>query len=299
MILDMLYVSFAVNNVNDSRRAFRDRLALPSERMPPDSFLGSDDGARIAFPNKCCLYIVESQQRGSPIYQFLDEKGPGLERIAFRSDDIEREFERVRSAGIPLKDGDLKETPTGLRFAVPSEHVSGVTVEVLQPSPGCWVLDPPRSIAGVLGLQHIGVATHNLTDFVNRFAQLFDLSPSDLRGDQHGGQQKDVIFKPGNDRLWLHVVESWEPEGRVGCFVEERGEGLEHICVEVDDIRESVKRVLDGKCSYEDNPFLDRMIYTSRPDGFEAFIRPDLMTGLTVELIEPFPFSRGYRERRC
>lgn len=298
MIVELLYVGFAVEKVDDTRRAFRDLLGLPSERMAPDPFLGTDRGARIPFPNRCWLYVMESHQPDSHVFQYMQQKGPGLERVAFRSDDIEAEFEQVRRGGIPLGDDALVETPSGWRFVVPAEYVNGVTVELFQPNPGFWVFNAPANISGVLGLQHIGVATGDLEATSERFGRLLDLEPHDLRFDQHGGEQKDVMFMPGNDRLWLHAVESWELNSRVDEFMKEKGEGLEHICIEVDDIRDAVKRALGGECSHEDNPFIDNKIYTSRPDGFEAFIHARFLTGLTVELIEPFPFSRGYRERR-
>ncbi len=70
------------------------------------------------------------------------------------------------------------------------------------------------------------------------------------------------------------------------------GEGLEHICIEVDDIREAVKRVTGTG-----TPFFDHKIFTNRPDGFEAFVYPEYSTGVTVELIEPYGTSREYRLR--
>lgn len=298
MILRLLYVGFAVEDVNDTRRTFKRLLGLPGEHMEPDSFLGTDRGARIAFPNQCWLYVMESQQPKSRIFRYMQQKGPGLERVAFLSDDIEAEFERVRRGGVPLSDDALAETPSGRRFVVPPEYVSGITVELFQPSAGHWIFDALANISGVLGLQHIGVAVRDMEATYKTFERLFELPPHDLRTDQHGGKQKDVQIMPGNDRLWLHPTQSWEENTRVKMFLEEKGEGLEHICIEVDDIREAVKRALGGECPFDDNPFTDNKIYTSRPDGFEAFICPKYTTGVTVELIEPFPFSRGYRERR-
>ncbi len=293
MILGLLYVGFAVEDVDRTRRTFKELFGLPSERMAPDPFLGTDKGARVAFPNECWLYMMESHQPHSPIFKYLQNKGPGLERVAFLSDDIEAEFESVRKGGVPLGDDALANTPSGLRFVVPPEYVSGVTVEVFEPSAGSWVFDASANVSGVLGLQHIGVAVWDLEASCNAFQRLFDLHPRDLRTDQHGSGQKDVMVMPGNDHLWLHLVQSWDPNARVRMFLEEKGEGLEHVCIEVDDIREAVKRVTGTGAL-----IFDHKIYTNRPDGFEAFVYPEHTTGVTVELIEPYPTSRGYRERR-
>jgi len=98
---------------------------------------------------------------------------------------------------------------------------------------------------------------------------------------------------PGNDRLWLHVTESWGENARVYNFLRSSGEGLEHLCIEVEDIRHAVKRVTDTG-----TPVFEHKIFTNRPDGFEAFIYPEHTTGVTIELIEPYPTSRGYRPRK-
>ena len=241
MICGLLYVGFAVESVDATRRAFKRLFGLPGERLPADPFLGTDKGARLAFPNECWLYVMESRQPDSPVRQFVDRRGPGLERVAFLSDDIEAEFQRVQQAGVPLNDTDLVDTPSGRRFFVPGEFVSGVGVEVIQPAPGAWEFDAPANISGVLGLQHIGVAVRDIDATCDAFARLFDLQPGELRTDQHGGEQKDVMIEPGNDRLWLHVTQSWGENARVRQFLDEKGEGLEHLCIEVDDIRHAVQ----------------------------------------------------------
>jgi methylmalonyl-CoA epimerase len=212
--------------------------------------------------------------------------------VAFLTDDIEVEFERVQRAGVPLNGTDLVGMERGRRFTVPPEYVSGVRVELFQPHRDYWDFDAPSNISGVLGLQHIGVAVENLEEAAEAFARLFDLVAHNLRMDQHGGEQKDVMIEPGNDRLWLHVTQSWGENARVRQFLEERGEGLEHLSVEVEDIRTAVKRVADAGI-----PLYNHKIYTNRPDGFEAFVYPEHTTGVTVELIEPYPTSRGYRVR--
>ena len=68
------------------------------------------------------------------------------------------------------------------------------------------------------------------------------------------------------------------------------GEGLEHLCLEFRDIRDAVKQVRSAGV-----PLYENKIYLDRDDGFEAFIYPEHMHGVTIELIEPYATSRGYR----
>ncbi|NLE77331.1 MAG: hypothetical protein GX605_11345 [Chloroflexi bacterium] len=294
MILRLLYVGFAVENVDQSRRRFRDLFGMWSEKMGPDPYLGTDNGAILPFPNDCWVYFMESSRPDSRIHKFIAKRGAGLERVAFLTDDIEADLARARKAGLDLGPKDLVDTPLGRRFTVGGEHVSGVTVEMWESDHPVWDhCRVPADISGVLGLQHIGVAVEDLDKTVDQFRRYLGLEPGELRTDQHYGEQKDIMIEPGNDRLWLHVTQSWGPNARVRHFMETKGQGLEHLCVEVDDIRTAVKRVRATGL-----PFHEHKIFTDRPDGFEAFVYPEHSLGVTVELIEPYPTSRGYRERR-
>ena len=70
----------------------------------------------------------------------------------------------------------------------------------------------------------------------------------------------------------------------------QHGEGLEHLAFEVNDIRRAVKTVKKAGVSLTANK-----IYLDREDGFEAFVDSKNNHGVTVELIEPYITSRGYR----
>lgn len=287
MIVGTLYVGFAVENVDRTRRVFADVFGLRGERVDPDPFLGTDKGARIELPNECWVYLMESQQADSPVRGYIEEKGPGLERLAFLSDDIEAEFERVRQGGAQLSDDALVDTPVGRRFVVPPRYASGLKFELIQPEPGTWQADAPDSVSGILALQHIGAAVKDLQAARDAFEGLLDLHPAPIVHEKH------LSFTPGNEYHWIDVAERKRgQDDRLGQFLEEKGEGLEHLCFEVRDIREAVKRATGAGAAINEHK-----IYTDRPNGLEAFIYPEYTTGTTVELIEPYPTSPGYRER--
>lgn len=293
MIYRLQYVGFAVRDVNSTRRIFMDLLGLESRHLGANSIIGARQTARVPFPNGCELYLMETGDRTSAVYQYLTEKGPGLERIGLLTDDLEGECERVAAAGM-LPPSGIVDGPFGRQFTVPAAFVSGMAVDVIQANEKA---EPPFCCAGeesgVLGLQHIGVAVCSFAEAADQFRKLFDLETRNVRTDQHDGEQKDGMIEPGNDRLWLHITESWGPNARVRAFLEAKGPGLEHLCIEVRDIREAVNRVTQRGV-----PVYDHKIFTNREDGFEAFIYPEHTGGVTIELIEPYPTSRGYRPKR-
>jgi 4-hydroxyphenylpyruvate dioxygenase-like putative hemolysin len=139
----------------------------------------------------------------------------------------------------------------------------------------------------IVRLQHIGLAVHDLKAACDRFETVFGLKARDYRNDQGKGMQLDARILLGND-CWLHVVQNWNPEARVNQWLRSRGEGLEHIALETDDIEADVAHLRDqGVPIYMDKIF-------NAPDGFEAFVYPDQTPGLTIELIQPHKTSWGY-----
>ena len=134
----------------------------------------------------------------------------------------------------------------------------------------------------ILRLQHIGTAHRSHASAAERLRQV-GLEPAELRTDQGRGFQLDSRKLLGNE-CWLHVVHNWNPEARVCRYLRTRGEGLEHIAIETDDIEGAVARVKESAPIFEDRIF-------RAADGFEAFVHPEDACGFTVELIQPHASS--------
>ncbi|NIP34763.1 MAG: hypothetical protein GWO27_07790, partial [Thermoplasmata archaeon] len=104
-----------------------------------------------------------------------------------------------------------------------------------------------------------------------------------------GGFQLDARILLGNE-CWLHLVQNWNPESRVNRFLREKGEGLEHIAIETDDIEGDVAHLREiGVPIYQDRIF-------DANDGYEAFVYPDQLPGLTIELIQSHERAWVYPE---
>ena len=136
-------------------------------------------------------------------------------------------------------------------------------------------------------LHHIGIAVKELQAACDRFEHIFDLKARDIRNDHGGGMQNDARILLGNE-CWLHLVQNWNPKSRVCQFLEQSGEGLEHIALQTNSIEADVKHLRNI-----DVPIYQDKIFDA-PDGFEAFIYPDQTPGITIELIQPHTTSRTY-----
>jgi methylmalonyl-CoA epimerase len=245
------------------------------------------------FANECWLHLVQNWNPESRVNRFLKSHGEGLEHLALQTDNIEADVEHLRKIGVPVYQDTIFNAADGFEAFIFPQDAIGFTIELIQPHAASWKFDPAKlSNPNILGLQHIGVAVKDLDRATRCFEQLFGIKATELRTDQHYGTQQDITIHTGNDRLWLHLVQSEDQENRVTQFMNKYGEGLEHLCIEVDDIREAVKRVKAAQV-----PLYQNKIYLDRADGFEAFVYPEYNHGVTVELIEPYLESRGYRPR--
>lgn len=141
----------------------------------------------------------------------------------------------------------------------------------------------------IVRLQHFGIVVEDYHEAVEKFDRIFGLKAQDFRDDQGGGMQYDGRILLGND-LWLHIVQNWNPDSRVNQFLQNVGEGLEHIALETDDIEADVAHLREiGVPIYQDKIF-------DANDGYEAFVYPEDGIGFTVELIQPHEHSWGYPE---
>ena len=89
-----------------------------------------------------------------------------------------------------------------------------------------------------------------------------------------------VAFFPVGESQIEFVQPLPENEGLLKVL-EKRGEGLHHICLEVEDIHAALQRLKE-----EGVPLIDE---TPRPgaDGWVAFVHPKAMHGVLIELLQP------------
>lgn len=91
----------------------------------------------------------------------------------------------------------------------------------------------------IRGLRHIGIAVRSLQERVPLYRALgLEVSGGE---DVHTEMVRVAFFAAGETRIEL--LEPTAPESPVARFIAKRGEGLHHICFEVDDIRATMKEL--------------------------------------------------------
>jgi methylmalonyl-CoA epimerase len=132
--------------------------------------------------------------------------------------------------------------------------------------------------SGKGSVDHIAIAVSDLEGAVQQFSTLLG-SPPDWRGESREQGVLVAIFNLGGTKLEL--LEGAGPDSTVSRFVEKKGEGLHHICLAVDDLKDTLDRL--GQSGFE-------IIGSGEEIGAEghpiAFVHPRSSRGVLIEFIE-------------
>lgn len=86
-------------------------------------------------------------------------------------------------------------------------------------------------------IEHIGIAVISLETAIPYYEELLGLKCYAIEevADQ---KVKTAFFKVGDTKIEL--LESTDPEGPIGIFLEKKGQGIHHIAFAVDDVNETL-----------------------------------------------------------
>ena len=83
-------------------------------------------------------------------------------------------------------------------------------------------------------IDHIGVVVRDLKAATDAFENLFGLKVAAQEVIEERGLIAALV---PTSNVRFELMQPTNPESAVGRFIERRGEGIQHICFEVDDIR--------------------------------------------------------------
>ena len=92
-------------------------------------------------------------------------------------------------------------------------------------------------------IEHIGIAVKDLTTSIKYYEGVLGLKCYSIE-EVKDQKVKTAFFKIGQTKLEL--LESTEPDGPIGKFIEKRGEGVHHIAFAVDEIEQALSEA-EGK----------------------------------------------------
>jgi methylmalonyl-CoA/ethylmalonyl-CoA epimerase len=127
-------------------------------------------------------------------------------------------------------------------------------------------------------INHIAIAVSNLEEAAKFYQTVMGLT---LSGIEVVAAQKTKVgfFKIGESNIEL--VQPAEPDSPLVKFLETKGQGIHHICLEVDDVEAEVRSYLEkGATMVDQKP---------RPGAHNtrvAFVHPKSSGGVLIELCE-------------
>jgi methylmalonyl-CoA/ethylmalonyl-CoA epimerase len=127
-------------------------------------------------------------------------------------------------------------------------------------------------------IEHIGIAVKNLDEAVVYYEKVLGLKCYSIE-EVKDQKVRTAFFKVGQTKLEL--LESTEPEGPIGKFIEKKGEGVHHIAFAVNQIQNQLDKAReDGIQLIDEKP-------RKGAEGLNiAFLHPKSTHGVLTELCE-------------
>ena len=124
-------------------------------------------------------------------------------------------------------------------------------------------------------IDHIGIAVRDLSE-AKAFYEALGLT---CGGEEEVAEQKVRVafFATGDSRIEL--LEPTDPLGPIGKFLEKRGPGLHHLCVQVDDIEKALEIIQSKGYS-----LIDQEPRVGAGGCLIAFVHPKSTGGVLLEL---------------
>ncbi len=127
-------------------------------------------------------------------------------------------------------------------------------------------------------IDHIGIAVQNIQEALTLYQDALGVKLERVESEEGG--RTDVAFLPvgGSD---VELVEPKDTDSGLAKYLAKRGEGIHHICFEVDDIDEALARLKAHGAQ-----LIDETPRTNARGQKYAFVHPKSTHGVLIELYQ-------------
>jgi methylmalonyl-CoA epimerase len=129
----------------------------------------------------------------------------------------------------------------------------------------------------IKNFNHVAIAVKNLDESLKVFESLFGLKATKIEEVPDQGV-KAALIPIGSGEIEL--LEPIDPNGGVAKFLEKKGEGIHHICLDVDNTDEALKSLDDKGVALIDK------VGRKGLAGRVGFIHPKSTNGVLIELAQ-------------
>jgi len=130
----------------------------------------------------------------------------------------------------------------------------------------------------VIGIGHVAILAGNLDETVKLYRKLFGATSSEVKAIAEQGVRTAMLDIGGGK---LEILEPLPGSG-MEKILEKRGEGIHHICLEVDNIEQTLDFLAGEGVNLIDQKARRGL------EGMVAFIHPKSTKGVLVELCQKY-----------
>ena len=135
-----------------------------------------------------------------------------------------------------------------------------------------------KEISVIKKIDHIGIVVNDIEEALKVYQQALGLSLAEVQ--ERPDQEVTIAFLPTGESE-IELVQPVTSDSSVAKFLQKRGEGIHHICLEVDDIEKTLADLQEkGLQLIDETP-------RTGPEGERfAFVHPKSTHGVLIELYE-------------
>lgn len=133
---------------------------------------------------------------------------------------------------------------------------------------------------GVKRIDHVAIVVRDMEAALRFYRDTLGVAPSRILDFPREGVKIAFLPMGGPGGSEIEMLEPTDPAGGVARFLEKRGEGLHHLCLEVEDIDEALAELTAAGAAVLDT--------TPRPtaEGRGIFLHPIGTGGVLLELVQ-------------
>ncbi len=132
-------------------------------------------------------------------------------------------------------------------------------------------------------IDHVAIIVRNIEQALVFYRDTLGIEPREIKNVP--SEQVRIAFLPmgGPEGSEIELLEPTTPDSSLTKFLEKRGEGMHHVCLEVDDIDATLREMQDKGASV-----LDKEPRIAA-EGRAIFLHPKGTNGVLLELLEKVP----------
>ena len=140
-------------------------------------------------------------------------------------------------------------------------------------------------------IDHVAIIVRNIEQALVFYRDTLGIIPSEIK--EVPTEQVRIAFLPmgGPGGSEIELIEPTTPDSSLARFLEKRGEGMHHICLEVADIDAALAEMQQkGALVLDKQPRI-------AAEGRAIFLHPKGTNGVLLELLERGPYAQNIQKR--